>query len=38
MAIMLTYDTPRSPGVANLLARAKRMSETQWTPTQEIGF
>lgn len=38
MAIMLTYDTPRSAGVVNLLARAKRMSETQWTPTQEIGF
>ena len=36
MAIMLTYDMPRSAGVENLLARTKRMTQIKWTPTQEI--
>jgi len=38
MPATLIYDVPRSPGVANLISRAKRMTEIEWTPTQEVGF
>lgn len=36
MSGMLLYDIPQSEGVKNLIARAKRISEFQWTPAQEI--
>jgi len=38
MPSALIFDTPRSPGVANLIARAKQMTEIEWTPVQEVGF
>lgn len=36
MSSALIYDVPRSEGVKNLLARAKRITEFKWTPSQEL--